>query len=60
MLYLLFLLKWICSIQKNYFDVKKATFFLSATVYRQAMKLKRWGPAKRINEKFQPNLCCPF
>ena len=32
MLYLLFLLKWICSIQKNYFDVKKATFFLSATV----------------------------
>ena len=32
MLYLLFLLKWICSIQKVYFDVKKATFFLSATV----------------------------
>ena len=32
MLYLLFLLKWLCSIQKVYFDVKKATFFLSATV----------------------------
>ena len=37
MLYLLFLLKWICSIQKNYFDVKKATFFLSATVQQTTL-----------------------